>query len=408
MTVPAIPPGSPTSPKWGSTTKLIVGLTLVAVIAALVVRFRLIIGPLILAFILAYLLHPLAVRVASSARLTWRASVNLIYLVLVIFLVGLITLTGLAVIQQLESIVGFIERFVADLPNLVTDLSSRTYLVGPFIVNISQLNLPGITSQLLPTVQALLDRVGGLVSTLATSALSTLGWAAFVLLISYFLLSDAGQFTGEIVRVDIPGYNQDIRRLGTELRLTWNAFLRGQLIIFLLAMIFYTMLMTLLGVHYAFGIAILAGMARFVPYLGPLTAWIITALVAFFQGGNYFGLDSLKFAIIVVVAAILMDQIFDNLIVPRFLGHTLGVHPAAVLVVAIIAASLIGIIGLLLAAPVLATVQLLGRYVIRKLFDLDPWPETKPGLQTVELPWTRSTRRLRAWWRSLPRRSNLK
>ncbi len=47
-------------PPWGSTTKLVVGLSFVALVASLVVQFRGIIGPLILAFILAYALHPLA------------------------------------------------------------------------------------------------------------------------------------------------------------------------------------------------------------------------------------------------------------------------------------------------------------------------------------------------------------
>ena len=68
--------------------------------------------------------------------------------------------------------------------------------------------------------------------------------------------------------------------------------------------------------------------------------------------------------------------------------------------VAIIAVNLIGVVGLVLAAPVLATVQLIGRYTIRKMFDLDPWPEPE-GIEIVLQPtWlVRMARRLRAWWR---------
>jgi len=105
------------------------------------------------------------------------------------------------------------------------------------------------------------------------------------------------------------------------------------------------------------------------------------------------------------MASVLLDQVFDNLVTPRFLGATLGVHPAAVLVSALIATNLIGIIGLVLAAPVLATIQLIGRYTLRKMFDLEPWPEDDSLVQPIELPWLRWTRTLKIWWRKIRRRS---
>ena len=70
-----VQPPTSTSPGWGSTTKLIVGLSFVALISALLIRFRSIIGPLILAFILAYLLHPIADRLSRFAHMRWRVSV---------------------------------------------------------------------------------------------------------------------------------------------------------------------------------------------------------------------------------------------------------------------------------------------------------------------------------------------
>ena len=70
-----------------------------------------------------------------------------------------------------------------------------------------------------------------------------------------------------------------------------------------------------------------------------------------------------------------MQQVYDNALYPRILGHTLKLHPIIILVGAIVAASLAGVTGLLLSAPLVATLRLFGRYVHRKLFDLDPWPE---------------------------------
>jgi predicted PurR-regulated permease PerM len=139
-------------------------------------------------------------------------------------------------------------------------------------------------------------------------------------------------------------------------------------------------------------------LARFVPYLGNAVTWVLLLTVTIFQNGNYFGLTSLGFTILVAVPTFVVDQVFDNFVSPRILGESLHINPGAVLVVAIIAANFIGIIGIILAAPVLATAQLIGRYVIRKLLDLDPFPEPETR---VGLGQPRITRRFTALFRTM-------
>jgi predicted PurR-regulated permease PerM len=197
----------------------------------------------------------------------------------------------------------------------------------------------------------------------------------FVLIISYFVLAESGGLRGQIVSLDIPGYGDDVRRLSAELGRIWNAFLRGQIIIFLLTIIIYTVVLGVLGVHYAFAIAVLAGLAKFVPYIGPFITWTTLALIAYFQGSTVFGLSPLAYVIMLVVLGIVIDQSFDNIVSPRIIGQVLSVHPAAVLVAAFVAATLLGLLGVVLAAPMLATVLLFWRYMLRKMLDLDPWPE---------------------------------
>jgi predicted PurR-regulated permease PerM len=241
------------------------------------------------------------------------------------------------------------------------------------------------------------------ITSFAGSAMVTLGWALFVMIISYFLLADAGAFSGQLVRVDIPGYEEDLRRLGNELRDIWNAFLRGQLLVIVLVIISYTILLSILDMHYTFGIAVLAGLARLVPYIGPLVVWVVTALVAFFQPENYFGLEPVYYTVLVVVSCLVLDQIFDNMVSPRILGQTLKVHPAAILVAAIIFTNLIGVIGLVLAAPVVATINLVSRYIFRKLFDRDPWPEEERDYRPTGFGWNRTVNRLRDFIRNTNR-----
>ena len=185
--------------------------------AALFIYFRTIIGPLLLAFILAYLFQPIAARLNSSLHLPWRTSVNVIYLFSLIVLVSLVTITGLALIQQAQSLVTFIDNFIQDLPQLVNQLSTQTYTIGPFPLDFSQFDLQAAAQQLLGMVQPLVGQAGNLVARFAASAATTVGWALFILLVSYFLLSESGQVRENLVRIDIPGYNADSQRLITEL-----------------------------------------------------------------------------------------------------------------------------------------------------------------------------------------------
>jgi predicted PurR-regulated permease PerM len=395
------PEQNSSSPKWGPNIKLIVGLSFAALIVLLLFYFRHIIGPLLLAFVLTYLLYPVIDGISRFTHLSWIWVVNLIYLLLIILLLGSGTLTGLAVVQQVQNLVSVVDKFVTDLPRLVADISSHQYSVGPFLVDMSKYDLPTVTDRVLSYVQPLIGRVGGIVSSFASGAVSFITWGGFILLISYFVLVDRGKRSGELLQIEIPGYTADIRRLGSELRRTWNAFLRGQVIMFGLVFVTYGVLMTALGVRYSAGIALLAGLARFVPYVGAWTTWTTLALVSFFQGGNYFGLLPWQYTLLALGVAMLTDQVFDNLVSPRILGQTLGVHPAAVLVAAIVAANLIGFIGLVLAAPVLATLIVVGRYALRKMLDLDPWEgieldyKEKPKIQLKVLS------HLRVWLKSL-------
>jgi len=392
----------PKSPKWSSTLKMIVGLTFAGLVVAMLIYFRSIIGPLLIAFILVYLLHPLASFLNTHARLSWRASTNIIYIFLIIILVITSTLSGLAAIQQIQSLIVVIERFVNDLPNQIDTISRQIIVIGPYSLDLSVLtDLAQFGDQVISTLQILIGRAGTVVGTLASATASMIGWGLFILVISYFVLVDLGKVPNPQSFINFPGYSYDINRMSQSIGRIWNAFLRGQLSVVILVIISYTILLSILGVRYAFALAILAGVARFVPYIGPLITYIVMGLVTLFQGGNYFNLQQYIYMAIVIGLSILMDQVYDNLVVPRVMGKSLGVHPAAVLVVAIIAANLIGLIGLLLAAPVLATVNLVGRYTIRKMFDRDPWMDTEEQLIPLGFPRiSKSINKLSTWWNS--------
>ena len=137
-----------------------------------------------------------------------------------------------------------------------------------------------------------------------------------------------------------------------------------------------------LRLRYAVILAAAAALTQLIPYVGSFIAWAAVALVALFQGSTIFGMQPVPYAILVVVLAFLLDKFKDGFIQPKFMAETLRVHPAAVLAAALICARTMGFLGIFLAAPLVATLKLALRYIIRKLKDEDPWE----GIQTVAEP----------------------
>jgi predicted PurR-regulated permease PerM len=372
-----IEPNSANSPRWGPMTKLVVALTFIALIAWLLSRFQSLIPPLLIAFIVAYLLYPVASFLDRKLYFKWRAAVGTIYILLLLLLLGLLTVGGVGLVQQIQSLIHLVQNSLVELPQLVDSVAGWLEMRSPIPIDLNTVDINALTDQLLAVVQPLLGETGQLLGTVASGAAQFFGWAIFILLVSFFVLSESGGFRGSIIKLQVPGYNEDISRLGRELGRIWNAFLRGQIIVFLLTVVVYFILLNILGLRYAIGLAFLAGLARFLPYIGPAINWVILILVAYFQPFKLFDMSPVSYTLLVVLLALVIDQIFDNLISPRIMADVLKVHPAGVLVMALVAANLLGILGVVIAAPILATLQLFSQYIVRKMFDQDPWPEAE-------------------------------
>lgn len=361
------------SPHWNNSTKLLVGLTLVAIVAGLLIKFQGVLPPLIIVILLAYLFNPAADFISRKLRLPWTASVTLVYVIAVVLLLGLVTLGGVGLVQQVQNLIELIQNSIKNIPGLLQDISGRKILIGPFVLDLRTLDLSTLGNQLIGMVEPMLGTTGAMVGTVAGGAFNFLGWTVFVLLVSYFVLVESDGLWRGILQFNIPGYEHDLAHMGQQLAHIWNAFLRGQIIVMALAAAIYSVMLSIMGVSYALGLALVAGLARFIPYVGPFILWVILWLVSFFQNYKPFGLAPWVYALIVVGLAWTIDMITDNIIMPRIMATALKVHPAAVLVAAIVGLDLLGILGVIIAAPMLATFQLMGRYFTRKLFDLDPW-----------------------------------
>ncbi len=378
------------SPPWNRPTKIIVALGILFFILVVLWRFQMLISPLIIAAILSYLLYPVINFINERTHVNRTVVVNAVFITLaLVFLVSL-AVVGIAAYRQVVSLVQGLPAMIESSPAVVEEVQGflgQTFTLGGYsfqlpFMETGAIDWQGVTEQILSYLQPVAGSLGNSLGQIALSTIELVGWLVFILFVSIYISNDAPRFSQFISdAADLPGYREDAERLWREFGRIWAAYLRGQAILGLVVGSAVAILLAILGVQNALALGLLSGLLEFIPMIGPIVGAGTAILVAIFQDGNYLGLTTIQYGLLVLAVMALIQQVENNILVPRIVGDTLDLHPLVVLVGAIMGSSLAGILGAILAAPVLATLKLLGTYAWRKMFDMPPFtrPEPEPA-----------------------------
>jgi predicted PurR-regulated permease PerM len=371
-----------TSPPWQSGTRLAVAVMLITGASILVLNLQQLIGPLLLAMLLSYLLHPLVTWSQRRLKLSRSAAVLAIFIFVLLLMGAATTGVGLVVSQQLADLIRDLTDLSSELPGLLQALSHQTLVLGPWSIDLSTANVDPLSEGLASTLQPLLSQTGTILASALGATATTVGLSLLVLFMAYYLLRDFGLMDEGFLELVPNEYRPDFSRLLSETGQVWQAFLRGQLILAIVMGVTTAAIFSALGLRFALGLGLIAGLMEFVPIFGPLVAGLLAVLVALFQASNWFGISTVGYALIVLIVAVLLQQIENNILVPRIIGHSLNLHPLIVLVAALAGGILGGVLGVLLAAPAVASLRLWVGYAYRKTVGLDQWPH--PVIETPD------------------------
>jgi len=128
-------------------------------------------------------------------------------------------------------------------------------------------------------------------------------------------------------------------------------WLKGQLVLSLIIGIMVYLGLLILGVNYSLILALVAGIGEFVPYLGPVLAAIPAIFLAFAQ-------SPLK-ALFVLILFLIIQQIENQILVPKVMQKAVGLNPIVSIVAMLIGAKTAGIVGVILAIPVATAVTVI-------------------------------------------------
>ncbi|RLT38812.1 MAG: AI-2E family transporter [Chloroflexi bacterium] len=354
-----------TSKRWSSTTKIIVTSLLALLAVILLITFRTMIRPTIVALLLTFILHQPVNW--TQARTGWSrgASVAGVYL----FLILLLIITPVA----------FLPRLIESLQSLSTALgtlveSLQSAALGPLIqFGGYELSLDSLFQQMGTLIQDVLSPAAagalGFALSLTTTVLSTV----YVLVLGFWLLKDIHILQRTLLNFVPIEYREDVRRLGLEFSAIWFAFLRGQFVLGMVVGVMTWIAMGIVGQPNAAGFALLAALMIFLPTIGPAISSTIGTLYALFQGSAWLPVNNLVFALIVTGLYSFIDQIVSVYLIPRLVGRRVNLHPAVTFTGVISGMLIFGFLGVLLIIPTIASVRTLLAYVVHKLRDEEPF-----------------------------------
>jgi predicted PurR-regulated permease PerM len=363
------------SRSWSESTKWLVIISGLLALVWIIARFNQILSPLVIALILAYVLNPPAKFLTTRTRLSRTWAVVSIYLTLIVILSLVLVAFVPSLIQQVTSI-------DVTFQNIAEKVSS--FFEQPLSILGFPIDLMDVYQEVSGTLQSIVSPLASRTVSFLIGLASGFAWLIFVLIVSFYLLKDLGKLGRSVYGLVPADYRDEVRRLGEEVNIIWSAFFRSQLVLCAVVGTVVGVTTRVVGVRNALILGLIAGVLEIIPNIGPTIAAIPAVLIAYFQGSTYLPLSNGWFALLVIGLYVVIQQLENNILVPRIIGRSLNLHPLVVIIGAIAGASLAGILGIFLAAPILASLRIVGNYVYRKLLDLEPFDNFKPSSLPVQ------------------------
>ncbi len=356
---------SSSRPVWSNQTKLIVILVLLAIMAYLLQKFGSMAVPLILAVILAYVLSP-AVNVLQA-----RLHVRRIFAILITYL-----LMFLIIGAALMLLVPMLVRQGADIGvDITAMLTQATDLLGDkFTVGGVTIDGQMLLNQFSGSIQTFLQPIFGSTITIVKDILSSLAWVVFIVVISLYLIKDTDALKSWVEGLVPVAYRSDYNVMRNEIGTIWASFFRGQIVLGLVVAALITTVYFTVGLRSAVLMGALAGLLEFMPSIGH-GIWLCIALpLAFFGGSTWLPLSNWAFTLVVLGIHIVFEQFDTNYLIPRIIGRSVRLPPLVVILGIIAGATLAGVLGVMLAAPTIASLRVLGRYIYAEIVNAEPFP----------------------------------
>ncbi len=313
-----------------------------------------VLGDVILPFIvggaIAYFLDPVADRLerAGLSRVAATATISVISLLVVVLLV----------LSVIPTLISQLTALIDAAPKIFTQLYDFLIQKFPALADETS-TIRQTLAQIGTAIQA---KGGALAQGVISSALGVISVVVFIVVVpvvAFYLLLDWDRMVARIDAMVPRDHAPMVRKLALEIDAVLAGFVRGQLTVCLLLGTFYSVALMFAGLQFGLVVGAIAGAITFIPYVGSLIGGALAVGLALFQfWGDWVSIG--------IVAAIFAAGQFieGNILTPKLVGQSVGLHPVWLLFALSAFGSIFGFVGMLVAVPVAAAIGVFARFGI--------------------------------------------
>ncbi|OEY87174.1 AI-2E family transporter [Wolbachia pipientis] len=314
-----------------------------------------IIFPCLIASIAAYLLNPLVSRLEKFKISRLYSVILVTFLLLLIFILS-ITLVLPIICAQVTSILDFLIKKVPSLESILILPILEFFNINLDINYFFEEIFKSYTTYLIDALKVVNNLMLGVLS----SSLNFISLIVITPVIFFYVLRDWPSIIEQVNKLIPIPYKKNVAYFFVKVDSMIFSYLKGQINVCIIMMIFYSITLSILKLKHAIVIAILSGTLTFVPYIGPLIYSTIGFLSAITQFSGWF--ES-----IIVLLLFLTGQLLDSYILtPLLIGKKINIHPAIIIFGITICASYFGFIGILLFIPIVSIFIVSTELVVNK------------------------------------------
>lgn len=329
--------------------KIVLFLLIILIVIFILYLSRSILQPILISIIFAYILNPL-VKTLTKRGLSKRAAVLICLLLLMGFIVIIIYYIIPGIIRDVMGILYNSDEYKASITKYIGNVKldgMPTYLKNVINSNLIKIQNMGI------------EYLNSFFNALLNFTMELPGYILTPIFIYYFLI-DSDHFLKLIKNIIPMSVRKKASELWSEIDKVLSSFIRSQLILSLIISFMTFVAMLILKIKYPIIIAFVNGITNIIPYFGPVIGFVPAFLAAITQ--------SLNKAILVAVAFIVIQQFESDIIAPKLMGNTLGIHPVFIMIIIILGGKYFGGWGLLLSVPLAAIARVIIKYTVRNMY----------------------------------------
>tara|TARA_B100001248_G_scaffold258314_1_gene242260 strand:- start:837 stop:1862 length:1026 start_codon:yes stop_codon:yes gene_type:complete len=299
--------------------------------------------PFLVGLLVAYLLDPLVDYFEENkVKRSIATTIVLFFFFLIILILCFLIFPILSI--QLKS-------FLIEFPTVISTVNQKLNLVTEYLQKKAFEDINSdLLNNILPNFSNLIT---GFLKNIVSSSLAVFNIITIILvtpIVSWYFLKDWDNILINLNSLLPSKKKKLLIKYAKEVDLIFSAYLRGQILVSLFLTLFYFSSFYILGLNYSLFIGIFAGFFSFIPLIGIIVSFLMTALLAYLQ---FLDILTVFYISLIFLIAQLLES---NYLTPKLIGNRLGLHPLAVLFSIFVFGALFGIVGVIFATPLMATI----------------------------------------------------